>query len=284
MANTFDPALINKILSTRAITKLQHQLAPLQVFTSDFTDEFAGIRSRNLMVPFISGASAAQVDPTDFEVGDNTMVNRQITMQQISKTSNLTYVNVQDGLQLEKFADMSIATVANKIESMIFALITEANYGAAVVTGTLSSGLTVANLKTLWGALPGSYKAAILADTQFQNFLPNDLNSYDPTVTPSGFGFDYFSHSGAGFNSAGPGIVGFSAMPNAIVLAARIPEYGPGVGDLLDSVVVQVPSIGLSFQSSIWGSAKSRTSYHSFDCLFGAQVGDHTALKIAKVV
>jgi hypothetical protein len=284
MANTFDPQLVNKILSQRAITKLQHKLAYLPVFTNNFSDEFRNISSRTVLVPFISGASPVQVDPVDFEVGDNAMVARTVQLQQLSKTSSLTYVDVQNGLQLEKFSDMSIATIANKIESMVFSLITEANYSVGV-TASLSAGITGADLKTLWSALPGDYKAAILADSQFAKFLPNDLNSFDPTRQEvSILGYDYFSHTGNGFASAGPSILGFAAMPNAICLANRIPEYGPGVDDLLDSVVVSVPEIGLSIQSNIWGSAKGRTSYHSFDTLFGCSQGDPSALKIAKVV
>ncbi len=285
MANTFDPQLVNRILSQRAITKLQHKLAYLPVFTNNFSDEVRNVSSRTVLVPFISGASPVQVDPVDFEVGDNAMVGRTIALQQLSKTSSLTYVDVQNGLQLEKFADMSIATVANKIESIVFSLITEANYGAAAVTASLSAGITGADLKSLWAALPGDYKAAILSDSQYAKFLPDNLMSFDPTTqTVNILGYDYFGHTGNGFASAGANIQGFAAMPNAIVLANRIPEYGPGVDELLDSVVVTVPEIGLSLQSNIWGSAKGRTSYHSFDTLFGAQIGDHTALKIAKVV
>jgi hypothetical protein len=167
---------------------------------------------------------------------------------------------------------------------MVFSLITDANYSVGV-TASLSAGITGADLKTLWSALPGDYKATILSDAQYAKFLPDNLMSFDPTTqTVNILGYDYFGHTGNGFASAGANIQGFAAMPNAIVLANRIPNYGPGVDELLDSVVVSVPEIGLSIQSNIWASAKGRTSYHSFDTLFGCAVGDPSALKTAKVV
>ena len=282
MANTFDSTLVNTVLAQRAITKLQNKLAFLSFFTTDFSDEVRDQRSRTINVPYISAASAVQTNPTDFESGDNTTVNCPVTMDHLSKSSYITSADYGTGSRLENFADMSIAVIAAAIEAKVFALITEANYGSPAVTGITAGALSVANLKTLWAALPGDEKIAILKDNEFANILPSDLNSFDVTKQKSGYGYSVIDRSGVGFASAGTKLVGFAATKGAIALASAIPAYTPQVQDLLDSTVVEVPGLGLYIQSNIWSSAKTRNTWHSFDVLVGAAKADTTALKLVK--
>lgn len=282
MANAFDATLVNKVLAQKAITKLQSKLPFLGAFTSDFSDEVRDQRSRSLIVPVLSGASAVQVNPTNFETGDTDAIPALVTMDHISKSFYITSADYGSGTRLENLAEINMNVVASKIESMIFTLITEANYGSPAVTGITAGALSVANLKTLWGSLGGDYKCAILKDTEFANILPSDLNSFDVTKTRSGYGFDVLDRSGNGFASAGTKIVGFAAGRGAIAMAAAIPEYTPQVADLLDSQVVEVPGLGIFVQSNIWASSGSRNTWASYDVLFGCAAADKTALKLVK--
>jgi hypothetical protein len=284
MANSLDSTLVNKILAQKAITKLQHKLAYLAAFTTDFSDEVRDQRSRVINVPVFTATSAVQTNPTNFETGDTTAVNAPVTLDHVSKSFYITSADFGSGTRLESLADINIAVVANKIEAIVFTLLTEATFGTAPVTGITAGALSVANLKTLWGALPGDYKACVLADSEFKNILPADLNSFDPTKTPSGYGFDFLGHTGNGFASAGTKIVGFAGNRGALAFASAIPAYTPQVSNLLESEVFEVPGLGLSIQSNLWASAGTRNTWGSFDVLFGAAAGDATALKLVKTV
>lgn len=284
MANTFDATLINEVLAQKAITAVNAKLAFLGAFTTDFSDELRDQRSLVLNVPVATASSAVQVNPTNFEQGDTTLVNAPVTMQHISKSFYLTPNDIASGNRLENLAKFNMNVVANKIESIVFALITEANYGAPAVNGITAGALSVANLKTLWGSVVGDDKIAILKDTEFANILPSDTNGFDVSVTNQGYGFSFLGRSGNGFASAGTKIVGFGASKGAIAMAAAIPQYTSAVADLMDSTVVEIPELGLSIQSNIWGSTASRATWASFDLLFGAAKGDGTALKLVKTV
>jgi hypothetical protein len=282
MANTFDASLVNQVLAQRAVTYIQPKLAFLGAFTTDFSDETRDIRSLTVNVPVVSGASAVQVNPTDFETGDTNAFNAAVTMQHISKSFYLTPNDIASGSRLENLAAINLQSVTNKIESLVFTLITEANYGTPAVSGITAGALSVANLKTLWGATVGDNKIAILKDTEFANILPSDTNGFDVTRTNQGYGFDYLGRSGNGFASAGTKIVGFGATRGAIAMAGAIPQYHPAVGELMDSTVVEIPDLGLSIQSNVWGSSKTRNVWGSYDLLFGCAAADKSAMKLVK--
>lgn len=286
MANNFDASLVNQVLAQKAVTYVQNKLAFLGAFTTDFSDETRDIRSLTINVPVLSGGSAVQVNPTDFETGDSYAFNAPVTMQHISKSYYLTPNDIASGSRLENLAMINMQAVTNKIESIVFTLITEANYGApiAALSGITAGGLTVAQLKALWGATPGDNKVCILKDNEYANILPSDTNGFDVTRTNQGYGFDYLGRSGNGFASAGSKIVGFGATRGAIAMAGAIPQYHSAVADLMDSTVVEVPDLGLSIQSNVWGSTKTRNVWGSFDLLFGAAAADKSALKVIKTL
>lgn len=285
MANNFDSTLVAKILSQTAVTKVQEKLAMLAMFTTDFSNEVRDQRSRTVLVPFVSGGSAVQSNPTNFETGDTYVKNASIAMNHISKSFYITSADYGNGLRLESLAKYNMGVVTTAIEAAVFALLTEANYAtqtAASLSAITAGGMTAANLKTLWGQVPGDNKIAILKDTEFANILPGDLYGYDITKNKSGFGYNYLDRSGSGFASAGSKLVAFGCDPAAIVMASAIPQYTTPVADLLNSTVVDVPGVGLSIQTNLWASSISRNTWASFDILFGAAVGDSSALKFIK--
>ena len=281
MSNNITSTLVNTVLSQSAVTKVQEKLAWFGAFTTDFSDEVRDQRSRSMLVPYVSGGSAVQTNPTNFETGDTYIAQCPITLAHISKSFYLTSSDIGTGRRLENLAKQNLAIVTNQLETLVFTLMTEALFGTAV-TGLsgLSTGMTAANMKTLFNNIVGKNKVAILKDTVFSGLLPSDLNGYDITKQKSGYGFDYIDYTGAGFASAGTHVVGFGGSPGAIVMASAIPEYSAPVADLLDSEVVEVPDVGLSIQTNLWGSAASRNVWASYDILFGAAVGDASAGRV----
>lgn len=287
MANSLDASLVNTILAQRAITKVQNKLGWLKAFTNDFSDETRDVRSRSILVPYALSASAYQSNATDFESGDTTTNLKTITLNHISKSFYITSHDFGKGVRLEQLADINMSIVANQIEATVFALITEANFATSIpasLSSVAAGGTTAALLHTLWGTLPGEVKNCVLSDSYFAPILPSDLNSFDITKTNSGYGFDYLGRSGNGFASAGSKVVGFACNPNAIVIGAAVPEYTPGVAEMLDSQVVEVPGLGLSIQSNVWASSKSRNTWASFDVLLGAAVGCPSSMTLMKSI
>lgn len=284
MANNIDASLINTILSQAAITKLAGKYAVLGAFTADYSDELRDVRSRSILVPYVSGGSAVQVNPTDFQVGDTDVMSRNVLLNHISKTAYLNPYDIQNGRRLEWLAQQSINTVATELEKRVFQLITEANFGAAVATYPTGS-MAVSSVQTLWGALPGSVKNFCAAASEFKNFVESDLFKFKvSTGSQAAFGYDSFDWSNVGFTNAGAGITSFAAAPQAIVCAAALPAYTDAVNRLLDQTSFTIPDLGISIQSNIWADSQSRNTYHSFDVLFGCALGDTTAMKLGKSV
>jgi hypothetical protein len=282
VANTFDSALVNSVLASKGITILAQKLAFLSAFSTDFSDEVRDVRSRTINVPVYTAASAVQTNPTNFETGDTTATNAAVTLNHYSKSFYITSADYGKGTRLESLAEINMNYLAKKIEDTVFATLTEANFATLGVSGFVAGAMSTANLKTLWGSLGGDYKTCVLADSEYKNFIPDSLTAFNPLNGAGAYGFDRFDRSGAGFASAGTKIVGFAAGRGALAVASAIPEYTKPVGDLLESSVFEVPGLGISIQSNVWGSSASRNTWASFDVLFGVAVGDATQMRLAK--
>lgn len=282
MSNTFDSALVNSILAAKGITILKNKLAFLRAFTTDFSDEVRDERSRIVNVPVYTTGTAVATNPTNFESGDTTATNAAVTLNHLSTSFHITSAEFGKGSRLESLAELKFNALSKKIEDTVFALITEANFGSPAVTGITAGAMSEANLKTLWGAVGGSNKACVLADSEFKNFLATGLTSFDTVNSIGAYGYDIFDHSGAGFASAGTKIVGFGATKGAIAVASALPAYAPQLSEMLDSTVIEIPELGLAIQSNIWASTASRNLWGSFDVLFGAAVGDSSQMKLVK--
>lgn len=279
MANTIASTLINEIMAQAALTKVQDKLAMLSAFTTDFSTERRGIRTKTIHVPFASNNSAAVTDATDFEAGDTTLEDAKITLNHYSKAFYITQSDFENGHRLENLARHNLNVLTSKIEAVVFANITATNFSTAV-SGITAGALTVANLQTLWGAIPGDTKIAILKDTEFKNLLASNMEGFDIRGTKRGYGFDFLDNTGAGFASAGAKIVGFGANPAALIMAAAIPEKTDLVSELVSSEVVTVPEIGLPIEFNLWASSKTRQTWASYDVLFGCVTGDKAAGKL----
>lgn len=281
MANSYDTTLVNKILLTSAISKLQGKLPILSNFTTDFSDEMRDARSRSLNVPFVSGGSAAGTasSSTDFEDGDTGTVNKVITMNHLYKTFSIDTIDFGTGSRLETLAQTNATILADKIEAAVFTLLTTANYGAAVITSCVSL-LTGGNMGTLWSAVQGDNKAAVFKSNLYSGLLATDRFGFDLKNDLRPYGFNAIDHSDNGFASAGANVVGFGAAKSGIVMASAIPAYTPQVADLLESEVMEIPGLGMFVQSNIWANTKNRKTFGSFDVLFGAAVGDPAAVKL----
>lgn len=278
MANSIDSSLINSVLAESAVTVLQKKLPFLGSFSTDFSQSVVAPKS-TVNVPVVSSASAVQTNPTNFAQGDTTVTGAAVTLNQYSKSFHLTNTDIQEGHRLENLAKINMHAVANKINSVVMALVTTANYGdsATVVSG---SAIDADDLKAVWGEITGTSKNIVLSSTAYSRFLPSNLESFDPTKGVGVYGFDRFDFSNDLSDSEAD--TGFVCAPEAMAIAAALPEMLPAVREQAEVSVITVPDLGLSFQVMSWVDINTRALWASFDICFGAAVADSNALKLIK--
>lgn len=286
MANTLSADLFVDIASERAITVLGDVLAPLNIFTTDFSDEAVarakpGATMQVMQVPVATGGSAVQTNPTSYQSGDTTVSVAEVTPALYSKSFHVTDQERNKGYKLEHMLDINLRLLAYKLLDVAMTPVTVANFGTAVVDVT-AANFDSDDLKELWAALEkGTQKNALLSGAYFAKLLPSTLENYDVRNPRSGIaGFDQIHHCSR-FTGADPKVAGFSASPEALAIVSRLPNVSAAVmNGMLDTAEITIPRLGVTVRWCHWADTQTRDEWMSYDVVFGAGVGDATALKI----
>jgi hypothetical protein len=279
MANTLSSNLVLDTLSQAIITTLGNRLAPLNAFSKDFSAD--GMKQNaSVQVPKATTGSAIQTNPTNFETGDTTMTNVNVLVQHYSKSFHLTSESLNQGFRLENLAEINAQIVANKLIDVALAPVTATNFPTNVTVAQAS--FVAANVKTLWAAASKSMTRNLILDSvAYSQLLPTDKNGF-PMNGTGGYGFDAI-YLNTRWTGAGTNIYGFACGPEAIAVAAGLPIVDPSVASLLAAQRnVTIPELGLVVQISTWGSLSSRSAWASMDVMFGAALGDNTAVARAQ--
>jgi len=282
MANTFDSALVVDILRDQAITTLQSRLAPLNAFSKDFSADQLAPR-KTVQVPIATAGSTTQTNATNFESGDSTLDNVEVSVSQYSNSFHLTNDHINSGHRIENIADINLSQLANKIIDVALTPVTTANFGSAVVDVDAASDVGATELKALWAAIKdGDTRNVVLDGAIYAQFLPSNLDGF--TLATNGrtsgiHGFDGFFYNNR-WTGAGSTINGFACAPQAIAVASGVPVNTPADADMLEQTLVPIPDLGLTVQVNMWVSRSSRALWCSYDVMFGAAKGDGTALKL----
>lgn len=275
MSNTLSSDNIMEILSNQVVTVLQNRLASLAAFSIDY--KINAIAPRSVVnVPIVSGASAVQTDPTNFETGDNTIANIEITPHHISKSS---HIGVQEMMQstahrVNNLTAETVGKVGDAIMALALAPLTTANFTATPVVSS-AAAFGADELKTLYGQLAKSpIKHALLDSTYYARFLPATLTDMGPRVGLCGFDavIECSSMSGAGTN-----VVGFACNPQAVAIATGRPLISEKVRAMIEQEVIQIPGLNLAVEVNHWASTATRIEWMSLDVMFGAAKGDGTS-------
>jgi hypothetical protein len=279
MANTISSDLGPGIVTATALNTVNAKLAPLTAFTSDFsTDEIRPLSVVN--VPVVSSVEATQENPTSFNTTTTVIGDAKVTVYHLSNSFGLTNTQLQQGHRIEQQVEKAASALSTNILQRVFALVTTGNYGAADLT-TGSSAFTTDTLNTLWGAVGGGYKAAILADAYYAQ-VGNPTQTTD-LVGKSRFGFDYFDHVGPSvFDSGAANLEGVVCAKEAIVCAAGLPNVHDSIKDQMWSYEVVETEVGLPLAVSMWSDVNSRSVYGNLSVMFGCQTGDTSALAFVK--
>lgn len=278
MANTYDADLVVDRLADQAILVLQNKLAPLNAFSQDFGVDT--LRPRALVQVEKSGTPATvQTNPTNYESGDTTNTNVAVTVNEISTSFHVSSQELMQGHKLETKAANNLHSLADTVWDVAAALLAEATFTNTVVVAT-EAAIDSGDLQTGWGSIAKSaQKNVILSGPAFSRFLPTDRDSFLPGANAYGFDGMYMATKWDNANEANTR--GFFAGPNAIAVAAGLPEISAPVRAQVEDVrIINIPGLNLAVQMVMWGSASSRATWVSYGVMFGAAVGDISALTL----
>lgn len=274
MGNTISSSLILDTLAEQVITTLGNRLAPLTAFSRDFgTDVLT--QNANVQVKKATAGSSTQTNPTNFETGDSTVTNVNVLVKHYSNSFQLSSQERNQGFRLENLAAINLQALSNKIMDIALAPVTTTNFPTNV--NVAQTSFVAGNVKTLWASVAKSdVRNLILDSVAYSQLLPSDRNAFVPGQSGA-YGFDRV-YLNTRWNGAGANTYGFACGPEAIAVAAGIPQIDESIASLMyGSRIVTVDNLGLSVQINYWGSLSSRTAWASYDVMFGAALGDNTA-------
>lgn len=279
-------ALTPGILANGFITVLQNRLAPLAAFARNFSDSAMVGRRNVLYVPIVKAGGTAGSNATSFEDTTNfvnTVDDVPVTPAHITVGAHITLAERESGWLMAWWAEQKAAEMADKIQALVNAVITTTNFGTlAGTTGagaplvSSSAAFGASDLRTLWGYLKKSpIKNVMLDGEYYAKFIPADMNSFNPLATNSYPGWDGF-FCNTNWTGATTNVVGFACNPQAIAVAAALPEGKPPSAANLAQSTIAIGN-GMSIQSNVWYSNITRTEWWTMDVMFGAKEADTTA-------
>lgn len=286
MANTYSSSLVTQVLEEQATTILTDLFAPLNAFAQDFRPD--PIKPLAVaQAKFVTAGATTQTNATNFESGDSTVTNVQMTPNQITTSFHVSNAELNSGLRLADLVKVNLRTFANSVMSAVLAPVTVANFTANTPLVCASGAFGFNELSTLWGQLKKSPEKNVLLDGPYLARIINQPTFYQKTGTDgSGGGWRAFGWDGVFLNTnwtgtnAGDNVVGFAAGPQAVGVLAGPPLDVPS--NTMQREAITIPDLNLTVAAHLWFALSSRTAWMSFDLVVGASLLDATAGVIIK--
>ena len=273
MANAFDSGLVVSTISQQIQTVLANRLAPLRLFTTDFSNEVKKPKD-TIQVPIVSATAATSVNPTNFEPGSSVTIGKAtVTLDHVVQFFGIDQADIALGHRLENLVAMNVNALADKLFSLAITPITTATFGAAVVTTTTitpGSG----HLATLWSTISKSTnKGLVLTPSIYSALIPTNADFLP--LQNGAYGFDQGVYYANSFSGAVTGLDGFACSREAICVASAKPAIDPGVSSqfAISDQVVTLEELGMSVYWNVWGSTGNRQVNASIEVMFGANAG-----------
>jgi hypothetical protein len=274
MANTFPATLVQELVHSEAITTLGPVLGAVSSFSHDVSvDPVAP--GATVKVGVVTATSAATTNPTNYETGDTTKEQRDVVVDEHSKSFHVTQAQLNKGHALQQLIRKNMQTIANAARDAVFAPLTVANYGTAILDST-AAAFTAADLQTIWAEckdfptknllIDGAYYAKLLP-TNAESFLPGSRGAY---------GFDSIGMNNR-WDGAGADVIGYAGSTDSLLIASGEPVMDSALEGLMDSYMEVPLEGGLSVFVASWASLSSRSRWMSLGLMLGAAEGDTTA-------
>ena len=278
MANTYAAALVVDRLAESAITVLGNKLAPLRAFSRDFGTDSLRPRA-TVQVQSTATTSTAAANPTNYESGDSTSTAVAVSVDELNASFHVGSQDLMQGQRLETIAAANLHSLGDLIWDKCVANFNDSTGGSNTKIAVAQASFAAANREAAWASIAkGSEKHLILDGTAYSQNLPTDRNSFDLSQNGA-FGFDGI-HLATKWDGSGgeSNLYGVAAAPNGLAVAAGLPEISGAVANNLEEVgTVEIPDLGLTVQTCLWGSTSSRATWASYGVMFGAAKGDVTA-------
>lgn len=272
MANVFDSALVVATISEQVQTVLANRLAPLRIFSTDFSNEVRKPKD-TIQVPLVTDTSATSTNPTDFTPASNVTVGKAtVALDHYAQFFGITQAELANGHRLENLVRINLNALADKIFSVAITPITTTNFGAATVTTTnITPGS--GHLATLWSAISkADRKGLVVTPEIYSKLIPTNADFLP--LQNGAYGFDQGIYYANSFSGAVSGLDGFAVCPEAVAVASAMPPIDPAVANLLyvsDSVTLD--QLGMTIMYNITASQSTRTVTASCEVMFGSAAG-----------
>jgi hypothetical protein len=272
MANVFDSALVVATISEQVQTVLANRLAPLRIFSTDFSNEVRKPKD-TIQVPLVTATSATSTNPTDFTpASDVTVGKATVTLDHYAQFFGITQAELANGHRLENLVRINLNALADKLFSVAITPITTVNFGAATVTTTnITPGS--GHLATLWSAISkADRKGLVVTPEIYSKLIPTNADFLP--LQNGAYGFDQGIYYANSFSGAVAGLDGFAVCPEAIAVASAMPAIDPAVANLLyvsDSVTIE--QLGMTVMYNITASQATRNVTASIEVMMGSSAG-----------
>jgi hypothetical protein len=272
MANVFDSALVVATISEQVQTVLANRLAPLRIFSTDFSNEVRKPKD-TIQVPLVTATSATTTNPTDFTpASDVTVGKATVTLDHYAQFFGITQAELANGHRLENLVRINLNALADKLFSVAITPITTVNFGAATVTTTnITPGS--GHLATLWSAISkADRKGLVVTPEIYSKLIPTNADFLP--LQNGAYGFDQGIYYANSFSGAVAGLDGFAVCPEAIAVASAMPAIDPAVANLLyvsDSVTIE--QLGMTVMYNITASQATRNVTASIEVMMGSSAG-----------
>lgn len=275
MANSFAAALAVDTLAEESITTLGPVLSVLDNFSLDVA--LSPVAPGNtVQVEVVSGGATAQTNPSSYTSNsDSTKIARAVTVNQHSISFKVTQSELNSGHRLRSLLRKNLQVIGTACRDAVFAPITAANYGAAVLDST-AAAFDASDLQTVWGACKDfPTRHLILDGGYYSKLLPTNADSFLPGQSGA-YGFDSIGMNNA-WSGAEAKVIGFCGSADALAIASGEPIMDDEIQDLLSFYEpVELPG-GLTAYLSSFTDLGTRTRYMNISVMLGAAVGDNTA-------
>lgn len=288
---TIDPKLNDDIIVTSGLEAFRNSLAPLNLFSTDYSKE-AIKKGSALQVPLIGSIKASSTE-NDYETDTGELGVVTVTMDGYAKaTVGLTDRQFLESssASLTKFAVQMGSAVASEVITGVFGKITKANYPTALAP---TAGMTMMDLLTLAREKFGELKVSKANRTYFPSASAYTALAKDPAVQvasamayggteyirdgviPRLLGFDLFESTILPTSSAAPN--GFIVHPSALAVATRAVTPSEPKAYLESRTAIDTDTgISMSYRRH-YATGKGK-HYMTFECYYGAAVGIKDAL------
>lgn len=278
MANTFSADLVQDTVNGVGMTSLGKVLDAAGKFA--FKVDLNPMQKKGTVhVPIAVSGSAAQKNPTNYATGDTTVESRPVVVDEYSKSFHITQAQANEGRGLRNLVQKNMQIIANQAQDVIYAPLTEANYGAAPLDVTAAAFDPATDLKTIWNAgadLPT--KNLVLDGPYYSELLPTSNDSFK-LGSQGAWGFDSIALN-TRWDGAEAGTVGFLGSADSLCIASGEPAMDSTVLDGMEEYFEVPLANDVSIWFAMWVDINSRTRWASLGLMLGAGAGDTTAGKL----